>query len=298
MPSSWHDSVRAIFTENPEIAVTIACGINGAKAPSGVPLRAETPNFNDRPSTDFEADAVIVAGGTHDPVRAVIVEAQKSRAKDKPQQWARYAAQLWTFLRCPVDLLVVCPDPKTAAWYDRPVSTTLPGYTHLPLILPQSVIPALADPGYATASPAMAALSVAYHGTDPAVCRAFAEGLRQLPPERAAKYNEHAYNIAPLAVQRILEKLMATSAWPVYSPFAKEHYGRGKKEGKAEGRAEGKKEGKAEGEASAVLLVLKTRGLEVSKEQRDRINQCTDLGQLQNWLARAVTADKTHDIFD
>jgi hypothetical protein len=74
----------------------------------------------------------------------------------------------------------------------------------------------------------MAALSVAYHGADPAVCQAFTDGMRQLPPDRASQYHEHAYNMAPLAVQRILEQLMTSDAWPVYSPFAKEHFGRGR----------------------------------------------------------------------
>ena len=135
MPSSWHDSVTAIFTENPELAVEIAASLNGALVPRGVPVRVEAPNFNDRPSTDFEADAVIVAGPARDPVRAVIVEAQKRTLTDKPPQWARYAAQLWTFLRCPVDVLVICPDAKAAFWYARPVPTTLPGYTHQPIVL-------------------------------------------------------------------------------------------------------------------------------------------------------------------
>ena len=281
MPSSWHDSVTTIFTENPRLAMEIAASLNGAPVPPGVPVRAEAPNFNDSPSTDFQADAVIVAGPARDPVRAVIVEAQKRTLRDKPPQWARYAAQLWTFLRCPVDVLVICPDAKSAFWYARPVPTSLPGYTHLPIVLPPSAVPAIASPGEAAARPAMAALSVAYHGANPAVCQAFAEGMRQLPPERASQYHEHAYNISPLAVQRILERLMTSSTWPVYSPIAKEHFGRGQREG----------------EADAILLVLEARGLEVTDADRERITGSTDLRQLKKWVRRAATAEKTGDLF-
>ena len=288
MPSSWHDSVTTIFTENPRLAMEIAASLNGAPVPPGVPVRAEAPNFNDRPSTDFQADAVIVAGPARDPVRAVIVEAQKRTLRDKPPQWARYAAQLWTFLRCPVDVLVICPDAKSAFWYARPVPTSLPGYTHLPIVLPPSAVPAITGPREAAARPAMAALSVAYHGANPAVCRAFAEGMRQLPPERASQYHEQAYNISPLAVQRILEQLMTSDTWPVYSPFAKEHFGRGKKEGRREGKAEGE----------AILLVLKARSLDVSDAERERIASCADLKQLKKWVTRAATADKASDLFD
>jgi hypothetical protein len=281
MPSSWHDSVTAIFTEHPELAVEITASLSGAPVPQGVPVRVAAPNFNDRPSSDFQADAVIVAGPARDPVRAVIVEAQKRTLHDKPPQWARYAAQLWTFLRCPVDVLVICPDAKSAFWYARPVPTTLPGYTHLPIVLPPSAIPAITTPDEAAARPSMAALSVAYHGADPAVCRAFADGLRQLPPDDAVKYHEHAFNMAPLAVQRILEQLMTSSTWPVYSPIAKEHFGRGQREG----------------EADAILLVLEARGLDVTDADRERITGCTDLRQLKKWVRRAATAEKTGDLF-
>jgi hypothetical protein len=285
MPSSWHDSVTAIFTEHPELAMEIATSLNGAQVPLGVPMRVESPNFNDRPSTDFQADAVIVAGPPRDPVRAVIVEAQKRTLHDKPPQWARYAAQLWTFLRCPVDVLVICPDAKAAFWYARPVPTTLPGYTHLPVVLPPSAVPAIASAQEAAARPAMAALSVAYHGANPAVCRAFVGGLSQLPRDDAVKYHEHAFNMAPLAVQRILEQLMTSGTWPVYSPIAKEHFGRGKREGKQEGEAE------------AILLVLEARGLAVTEAERERITGCADLKQLKRWVTRAATAEKASDLF-
>jgi len=44
------------------------------------------------------------------------------------------------------------------------------------------------------------------------------------------------------AIRHILEELVSATAWPVHSPFAKEHFGRGKAEGMAEGRAEGEAE--------------------------------------------------------
>jgi hypothetical protein len=294
MPSSWHDSVTAIFTDNPELAVEIAGRLTGARIPEGVPVRAEAPNFNDRPSTDFQADAVIVAGGPRDPVRAVIVEAQKRTFSDKPPQWARYAAQLWIFLRCPVDVLVICPDAKSAFWYARPVPTSLPGYTHLPIVLPPSAVPAITDAADAAARPAMAALSVAYHGANRAVSEAFVDSLRLLSSDHAMQYYEHAYNMAPLAVQRILEHLVKSDTWPVYSPFAKEHFGRGKAEGRAEGRAEGIAETRAED----VLTVLGARNLDLTDAERERIAGCTDLRQLETWVGRAVTVEKTSDLFD
>jgi hypothetical protein len=285
MPSSWHDSAKELFLDDPDSVMDLVVELTGDPLGKGVHARAEPPNFNDRPSTDFEADAVIVAGLKHDPVRAVIVEIQAQPSEAKLRQFPRYAAALWLLLKCPVDLLVVCPDDKTARWYARAIETNLREYTHHPIALRPSQVPVITDPAEAALHPTLAALSVAYHGTDPAVCQAFAQALQHLPHEKAAKYHEYAFDLSPLAVQTILEEIMTSTAWPVHSPFAKEHFGRGKAEGKAEG------------EADAILLVLKARGLAVTEAEHDRIMACTDLRQLQTWVTRAATAEKTSDLF-
>jgi hypothetical protein len=90
--------------------------------------------------------------------------------------------------------------------------------------------------------------------------------------------------------RRILEEIMASTAWPVHAPFAREHYGRGKDDGRVEGRVEG--------EANAVLRVLAVRGIEVPEDARARIRACTDTGQLDTWLDRAVAATSITDLFE
>ena len=204
MSPTWHDSVKAIFTENPELAVELASSLNGNPLPAGTPAHPTTDGYS---PADSDADAVILVGPENDPVRAVFVTAQKRTYRDKPLRWACHAAQLWTSLRCPVDVLVICPDAKSAFYYARPVRTTLPGYVLVPIVVPASALPAITSPDEAAASPAMAALSIAYHGADPVVAEAVAAGFRQLPPATAALYRDRAYNMAPLAVQRTLEKL-------------------------------------------------------------------------------------------
>jgi hypothetical protein len=83
---------------------------------------------------------------------------------------------------------------------------------------------------------------------------------------------------------------MSSSTWLVYSPFAREHFGRGKAEGLAEGRAKGW--------AKAVLRVLAARRIEVPEEARVRISACADLRQLDVWLDRAVVATSVAELFD
>jgi hypothetical protein len=80
---------------------------------------------------------------------------------------------------------------------------------------------------------------------------------------------------------------MATTDWPVSTPFAK-HYGRG--------LAEGEAKGEAKGEATAILTVLATRGIAVPGHHAATILACTDLDQLQEWLTKAVTATTIDDL--
>lgn len=114
-------------------------------------------------------------------------------------------------------------------------------------------------------------------------------GLALLPPEKGPAYYENACRMSATAIRHVLEDLVSTTAWPVYSPFAREHFGRGKAEGIAEG--------KAEGEAEAILLVLEARGLEITAQERARIAECTDLAQLKAWVTRAATVPSTSDLF-
>ena len=86
---------------------------------------------------------------------------------------------------------------------------------------------------------------------------------------------------------------MSSAKLPLSSPFAIEHFGRGK----AEGRAEGKAEGQTEGEANALLMVLYARGLQLADEDKARITSCADIDQLRTWVVRAANATTIADVF-
>ncbi|MEQ4719108.1 hypothetical protein [Nonomuraea sp. B19D2] len=86
---------------------------------------------------------------------------------------------------------------------------------------------------------------------------------------------------------------MTSTDWPVYTPWAREHYGRGLEEGQTKGKAEGK----AEEAARMLLLVLGARGFDVPDDVRARITACADVAQLEHWTSRAVTAQALQDLF-
>ncbi|SPT58904.1 Uncharacterised protein [Actinomadura madurae] len=77
------------------------------------------------------------------------------------------------------------------------------------------------------------------------------------------------------------------------SDFALKHIA----EGKAEGKAEGRIEGEVEGEIKVLLVVLEARGFTIDDDLRQRITNCKDLQQLDNWVRRAATAQTLDEIF-
>jgi hypothetical protein len=284
MPSPWHDSVKRLVEDRPDFAVRIVRDLMGEPLPHDLSARLAPSNFNDRPSTDFDCDAVVVAGPHHDPVRGIIVEAQQTKLESKRRQMAKYAAELWVLLGCPVDVVVICPDEETTNFYAVPVVTTLPGYVFTARPLHPSRIPLITDPAEMAADPARATLVVGYHGAEPGVASAFAEGMALLG-EAGYAYTDIGYSLSPLQVQRLLEEIMSTGTIPLNTPWAKKAY------------AEGSEKGMAEGRAADILMILETRGLDIAAADRDRITSCADLAQLQDWVKHAVTARTTSELF-
>jgi hypothetical protein len=120
--------------------------------------------------------------------------------------------------------------------------------------------------------------------------------MATLDAERAMQYYEYGYAMSPREICEILEELMTTTHWPVYSRFAKEHYGKGLEQGIEQGTEEGFKNGTEEGfkrgERGAVFEVLRVRGLAPTEDEARHINACTDLDQIQAWLRKSVTVSE------
>ncbi|MBF8186149.1 hypothetical protein ITP53_10390 [Nonomuraea sp. K274] len=260
-------------------------------------VRLEDKTFNTRTSDDFDADLVVVLGPPQSPAHAIIVEVQNDKSKP-PRQLARYAAAVWLMLGCDVTVLVICPTRSAATYYAQPIDSGLSGYRPQACVLGPDDIPAITDPQEAAAHLELSAMSLMIHGRDRKVVEAFATALADTRDEHAPKYTEYAYSMATPEIRRLMEEIMTSTHWPVYTPWAREHFGRGLKEGEAKGKAEGKAEGEANEAARSVLLVLAARGLDVPDDARARITACTDLAQLEAWLTLAVTAQTLDELFN
>ncbi|MWA06849.1 hypothetical protein F8568_042205 [Actinomadura sp. LD22] len=298
-----------MIRERPESALEMLRDLKGIDIPPTPLVRVESNTFNDRPSKDFTPDTVISAGPPQQPFHGLIVEVQQEPSEAKRKQLPRYAASLWLMLNCPVTLLCICPDAATAKFFAKPITTELPGYVLEAVVLGPDDVPAISDASEAATHPEVAVLSVLVH-REQKVAEAFVGGLSLMSDDHATQYYEYAYGMASLPVRRTLEELMTSTNWPVYSPFAREHFGRGKSEGLAEGRAEGRIEGRAEGRtegraegrtegrAEALLLLLEARNLNASGSVIKRILLCKDTEMLEKWIRRAALIEKVEDLFD
>ncbi|MBO3748917.1 hypothetical protein J5X84_22800 [Streptosporangiaceae bacterium NEAU-GS5] len=151
-------------------------------------------------------------------------------------------------------------------------------------------IPAITRAEEVAADPALATLSVMQHGARKEVSEAFLAGLDSLDLDDAPRYYEYGHDMASLAGKRMLEELMTTATWPVFSPFAKEHFGKGKAEGVAEGIAEGM--------ATAIVTFLLARGLTPTADEQKQIKKTTDQARLDNWIRRAGTVTSVAELLE
>jgi len=118
--------------------------------------------------------------------------------------------------------------------------------------------------------------------------------MAALDGERAVQYYEYGYAMSPKEICDILEELMTTANWPVYSPFAKLHYGKGLQKGTEQGIEQGIEQG----ERDAVFEVLRARGLTPTEDEASRINDSTSLDQIKAWLRKSVTVAEVSELFD
>jgi HEPN domain-containing protein len=103
------------------------------------------------------------------------------------------------------------------------------------------------------------------------------------PPTDPQEFGQWAQNLAELSEQRVQAERMQGEV-----RGRAEGLVQGKTEGHAEGFQAGEAHGRALGEANALLLVLRSRGVEVSAELEERIMACTDPALLAVWLQRVA----------
>jgi Arc/MetJ-type ribon-helix-helix transcriptional regulator len=243
---------------------------------------------------------------------------------DKRYSWPAYLAGFRARLRCPVMLMVVCPDASVARWCAEPIHTGHEGWVLRPIVLGPESVPVVTQLQQAKQAPELAVLSVLAHGQGEqgtVLAQAALEAVAQLDDERLKFYTDLVWLAIPEAARRALEAMMSSGSYQYQSEFVKrlvrreaeleakgraEGWAQGRVEGRAEGRVEGRVEGeaigevkgKAAGKAEAVLQLLQLRGIEVDDETRQVVLGCRDLAQLDRWLGRVMTVGSARELFD
>lgn len=282
MPSTPHEVVIDMFTERPGLVAPLLSAL-GCELPDYDTVKTRSERAAVVAPTEYYADAVVAFEHGSATVLAVVVEIQLRRDPDKLWSWPVYTASLRARMKCPVLLLIVCPDNGTAKWAGQPLTFGYgsPSTTLRPLVLSPSSVPVITDPDVATELPELAVLSAVAHPQHPdhtQIWRALAAGFRTLGEDPALRYHDFILTMLPRAVRPAWEAFMSTGLrdYNFTSDFARKYI------------AEGEAKGEAKGEANSILTVLDARGIAVSDQVRDAITSCDDLDQLQKWLRRAL----------
>jgi hypothetical protein len=101
--------------------------------------------------------------------------------------------------------------------------------------------------------------------------------------------------VASAAAREHLEELMGIT---YKSKFVDGWYQQGRAAGEAEGIEKGIAQGRARTRATDILRILESRGLRPTPAERELIESCDDLGQLDTWFDRALTATTAASVFE
>ncbi|WP_166029047.1 hypothetical protein [Streptomyces chilikensis] len=148
------------------------------------------------------------------------------------------------------------------------------------------------SPEQAAQDIAITVLSAILHRDDdacPAILEALSKALHDLESvdeEQARCYTElTAQGLGKGRAGDIWRNLVAHDLSFFTSPLSEEI------------RDEGRAEGEAKGKAELIIQLLEHRGLQISPDDRARVTGCTDLGTLDTWFTRAITAATSRDVF-
>jgi hypothetical protein len=311
MPSIQHEGLVELVRQHPPLGVELLrhVGIFALPAEVTAVLGSEdisdvTPRSNGRlkrkpkPQT-YTADSVVIVADAVSGERliAVVVEPQGRASDDKDQSWPVYATTARKANKCPRAVLVVaCWDPAEADKCRRIIATGHPGLVFVPIVIDRDSAPPLAD-----ASPYLVLFNAIIGAVDldTEEGRALVVGAITATGAEGTRFRSLCDIILGVAVSdsahEHLEELMGIT---YKSKFVDGWYQQGRAAGEAKGMAEGIAQGEAKRGATDILRILKSRGLRPTRAQRELIESCDDLGQLDTWFDRALTVTAVAMVFE
>jgi len=292
MPSIDHEAILALFRNAPRLVGLLVGRTCGVAVDWSGPVTVADSDLSEVQPVERRADLVLRGPGL-----SVVVEVQRSRDGGKRLSWPAYVTHERAAAGgLPTMLVVVAMDPSVARWARRPITTGHPGFVLKPLVLGREAIPRITDPDSARAQPELAVLSAMAHGDGPdalAVGRAAVAGLTMVDTSNTSLYFDIVLRAVGSVVRRLLEDPL-TIPYTYKSDFAKRYIAIGREEGREEGR----EQGEARALRRSIRAILDARSLSLSPKHIARLEACTNIHQLDDWLERAVTAPDCHALFD
>lgn len=289
MPSINHDGPIELIRQHPDLAVDLAHFAQGVSLPEKVSVTLGSADASNVVPDEFRADmvAILSDAATGEPDWLVIVEPQGRDEKTKKFSWPAYITNLRSAHQCPNTLLlVICWDETEAIKLRRPISMGHPGFTLVPIVISPGNFPGLTE-----RTPWLTVLA----GTIGVIDLETDDGCHQVLGAIRATAVGVANNrslsaiilgVASDAARQKLEVMMRTTH--EYDFFERVE---------AEREAELRERGAAQAKGEALLEVLEARHIQPSAEQRELVGSSTDLGELDTWFKRALTASSAAEVF-
>lgn len=296
MVTNRHEIGHTLFEDDPDL-IARALRRSGVDVPVLAKFQHLGTDLSTVQPVERRADRVIRFKTEDGREGIFVLEVQLKKDHDKPRAWGYYGMTLVNRYRVPVMIIVITSSPGCELWardgFD--FGHGLGDALHVrPFVLGPSNVQRVTDVANVMADPRYAALSVIVHrdeGEIDTILEAVAEGVAQsAEPDKAGIYNFIELSLTtPSAAQTWRNLMMLRHDTPLGPTL------RGMIDRAVEKAVE-----KAVDKAKAEFLLknLELRNISVSSEQRERIENCTDEEQLDEWFSRSVTATTAADVFE
>ncbi|MEO3854452.1 hypothetical protein [Acrocarpospora sp. B8E8] len=292
MISPPHEGLAGIATLDPGRTADALRALFKLPIPATGNARVISGNLTECVPTEYRADAALLYGDKANPF-GVIVEVQLRRDDHKRMSWPAYITNLRARDKCRACLVVICRDRATARWASQPIKVGHPNWDLVPMVIGPDNSPVYTEVADAIGNLGLAAIAAITHNKHPQINKilaTLAAALASLGGDSSAEgYAKYVLVSLTGNAQQEMERLMTAETYPYQSRLIERLL--------AEGKAVGKAEGVLEKEAGILLMVLETRGIELSEDDRERITACKDETILDSWVKRALFAESAEDVF-
>ena len=302
MTSQQHEVPIRLFQRRPELIVEILESCFGTRLPEFKQVVGGSEALTSCDPLDLVCDNVgVLQDEEGNRLHAVIVEIQRQVDKRKEYTWPAYLYQARAKLECPVTLVAICFDTRTAKWAGRPVESGHPGSRFAPLVLGPDEIKRAAQESSAEYSAELLLLELAEQCNRTSLTEEsfneFSKALAPLPIGQAVTYAIYAKALLTKEAIMVLENVMARETYPYQTEYKSRFYREGEAHGEERGEERGAAKGRAEEARELLLTALTERGLPISSDVEERVRACQDIDQLHRWFKLALSASTVNGVF-